>query len=372
MDSHRPKTLNVMDYHLDLSTRLSHIAETGELPHLLFYGPSGGGKKTRIMALLREIYGPGVEKLKLEHRTFKTPAGKSIELTTLGSNYHIEMNPSDAGRNDRFVVQEIVKEIAQYHPVLGNKKEESTFASNFSSSSTSTKNLSQDNKMGKGSFKVVVLSDADSLTKDAQHALRRTMEKYMKTCRLILSCENISKIIDPLKSRCLAVRVGAPTEEEICGIVSTVATKERVLMSAEYVATIAKSSGRNLRRALLMAEAYGVSQDEKGAAKLPDWEVYVSKLSDTMILHQNPSTLLEARAMLYELLANCIPASVILEKLVEFSLRKLDDELKHSITKWAAYYEHRLQQGNKDIYHLEAFVAKFMVEYKDFLIRNYG
>ena len=42
----------------------------GDFPHLLVYGPSGAGKKTRIMCILRELYGAGVEKLKIEHQTF--------------------------------------------------------------------------------------------------------------------------------------------------------------------------------------------------------------------------------------------------------------------------------------------------------------
>lgn len=81
---------------------------------LLVSHSTGAGKKTRVVALLREIFGPGVERMKLEHRTFKTPTNKSIEVTTLGSNYHIECNPSDAGNNDKFIIQEIIKEIASH------------------------------------------------------------------------------------------------------------------------------------------------------------------------------------------------------------------------------------------------------------------
>lgn len=80
-------------------------SEDGEIPHLLFYGPAGSGKKTRVLALLKRIYGPGAERVRLEHRTFKTPSNRVVELTTVASNYHIEMSPGDAGIYDRYVVQ---------------------------------------------------------------------------------------------------------------------------------------------------------------------------------------------------------------------------------------------------------------------------
>lgn len=118
-------------------------------------GCTGAGKKTRVVALLREIFGAGVERMKLEHRTFKTPTNKSIEVTTLGSNYHIECNPSDAGNNDKFIIQEIIKEIASHGSLQSSVGGQS----------------------GGRAFKVVVLTEVDKLTKQAQASLRRTMEK---------------------------------------------------------------------------------------------------------------------------------------------------------------------------------------------------
>ena len=62
---------------------------------------------------------------------------------------------------------------------------------------------------------VVVLTETDRLTKQAQHALRRTMEKYTSSCRLILCCNSTSKIIPAIRSRCLGIRVAAPTLDEV-------------------------------------------------------------------------------------------------------------------------------------------------------------
>ena len=79
------------------------------------------------------------------------------------------------------------------------------------------------------------------------------------------------------------------------------------------------------------------------------------------------------RAKLYELLANCIPPELIFKTLVDELVRSMDDELKHQVVHWAAFYESRLVgYGQKAIYHLEAFVAKVMTMYKDYLISMFG
>ena len=104
-------------------------------------------------------------------------------------------------------------------------------------------------------FKVVVINEADHLTRDAQAALRRTMEKYSPNLRLILLANSTANIIAPIRSRTLLVRVAAPTEDEICSVLKTVGKKERWPDAPALNKRIAKDSGRNLRRALLMFEA---------------------------------------------------------------------------------------------------------------------
>eukprot|EP00629_Pelagomonadales_sp_RCC1024_P015320 CAMPEP_0119291500 /NCGR_PEP_ID=MMETSP1329-20130426/42559_1 /TAXON_ID=114041 /ORGANISM="Genus nov. species nov., Strain RCC1024" /LENGTH=348 /DNA_ID=CAMNT_0007292329 /DNA_START=147 /DNA_END=1190 /DNA_ORIENTATION=+ len=344
VDKHRPLTLDKMHFHSHLSERFLEMTEEGEsdLPHLLFYGPSGAGKKTRIMALLRALYGPGAEKQRLEHREFKTPTNKSIEVTTVASNYHIEINPSDAGNDDRFVVQEVVKEIASTRSVLAGSGA----------------------KAQGPAFKVVLLVEADRLSRQAQAGLRRTMEKAAGNCRLILCCNNPTKVIDPIRSRCLGIRVAAPTETEVCAVLQHVAAKERLTLPDELAARIAKATGRNLRRAILALEECKVAQypfDAKATVPRPDWEQYIVAIANDVAREQSPARLLATREKLYELLAKCIPADVIIKTLARELLKNLDDGLKAEVLGWAAFYEHRMCLGNKEIFHLEAFVAKFMV-----------
>ncbi|XP_028582323.2 replication factor C subunit 3 [Podarcis muralis] len=343
VDKYRPNSLGKVDYHRDQAAQLRNLVQCGDFPHLLVYGPSGAGKKTRIMCLLRELYGSGVEKLRIEHQSITAPSKKKIEISTIASNYHLEVNPSDAGNSDRVVIQELLKTLAQSQQL-----------------ETSTQR----------DFKVVLLTEVDKLTKDAQHALRRTMEKYMATCRLILCCNSTSKVIAPIRSRCLAVRVPAPSIEDICNVLSVVCKKEGLVLPRELAQRIAEKSGRNLRKALLMCEACRVQQypftPDQDISET-DWEVYLRETANAIVGQQTPQRLLEVRGRLYELLTHCIPPEIIIKGLLTELLNNCDGQLKGEVAQMAAFYEHRLQLGSKAIYHLEAFVAKFMAIYKKFM-----
>ncbi|KJE88579.1 replication factor C subunit, variant [Capsaspora owczarzaki ATCC 30864] len=264
VDKYRPTNLDKLDYNLTLSKQLKHLVSAGDFPHMMVYGPPGAGKKTRVMCLLRELYGPGVEKLKVEHRTFKTPSDAKLEIITIASNYHIELNPSDAGTQDRLVVQDILKEIASSHQL-----------------DTQTQR----------SFKVVVLTEVDKLSKDAQHALRRTMELYVSTCRLILLCNSTSKVLSPIRSRCLGIRIPAPTVPEIVTVLQSIARKEGISVSGDFATRIAESSDRNLRKAILSFEACRVQQYpfvSNQPIQKADWEVYVEQTASEILGEQSP------------------------------------------------------------------------------------
>lgn len=343
VDKHRPSNLSKLDFHKEQANSLKKMVHCGDFPHLLVYGPSGAGKKTRIMCLLRELYGPGVEKLRIEHQNFTTPSKRKLEIITIASNYHIEVNPSDVGIYDRVVIQELLKNVAQSYQLETNVQKD---------------------------FKVVVLMEVDKLTKDAQHALRRTMEKYMATCRLILCGNSSSKVIPAIRSRCLGVRVAAPTEQEIATILQNICRKETLSLPSELAVRIAVQSGRNLRRAILMCEVCRVQQYPFSAEQdivQPDWEIFLRDTANVIVQEQSPQKLFEVRGRIYELIAHLIPTDVIFKGLLKELVANCDGQLKGEVTQLAAFYEHRLQLGNKAIYHIEAFIAKFMAIYKQFM-----
>ncbi|CCF59519.1 hypothetical protein KAFR_0H01090 [Kazachstania africana CBS 2517] len=350
VDKYRPKSLKTLSHSSDLTELLTSLSEhPRDLPHLLLYGPNGSGKKTRCMALLESIFGPGVYRLKIDIRQFVTASNRKLELNVVSSPYHIEITPSDMGNNDRIVIQELLKEIAQMEQVdFENSKEGLAHR-----------------------YKCVIINEANSLSRDAQAALRRTMEKYSKNIRLIMLCDSMSSIIAPIKSRCLLIRCPAPANDELVSILSRIVTEENVqLESGVILNNIAKEANGNLRVATLMLESMALSNEMQLKTSTtiikPDWIVVVTSMANKIQRERTVGCLVECRAVLYDLLSHCIPAKTILQELT-FALVNspipgiITQNKMIKIIDLASTFDERLSLGNKAIFHLEGFIAKCMV-----------
>jgi len=340
VDKHRPKSFADLDYHRDMGTNLQQLVKSGDFPHLLVFGPSGAGKRTRISCLLRELYGNGVERVRIQRQVFETPSKKKVEISIYSSNYHIEVNPSDVGIYDRVVIQELIKSVAETHP------------------------------LDQHPFKVIVLQEVDRLTKDAQDALRRTMEKYISSCRLILCALSTSRVTPAIQSRCLSIRIAAPSMDQIVKVMQNVAKKESITLPLELADRIAIASQGNLRRAILMLESCRADRYpfvEKQPLVEPDWERFLKETGFQIVQEQSPTKLMEIRERLYELLCHCIPPDIIFKGLLKEMVRNCDNQLKAEVCAEAARCQWMCVRGSKPIIHLESFVAVFMSMYKRFI-----
>jgi len=230
---------------------------------------------------------------------------------------------SEVGNYDRVVIQEIIKEIAQTQQVDLSARHRFKGAVLSSTAQDSGYNF----------VIVVVINEADSLSRDAQAALRRTMEKYMSNLRIILCANSTSRLIAPIKSRCLLMRVAAPNRDEMLTVLNHVAKRAGAGSFPEDMADqiIADANG-NMRKAILVFEAmkmqsygrpinlscttaYKFRPDLSSSPPIakPDWETYCYKVADMIIQEQTPQRVMEVRAKLYELLSHCIPATVVLK-----------------------------------------------------------
>jgi len=204
--------------------------------------------------------------MKLDNKSLKIASkSQTIDITTVSSQYHVELTPSDAEFNDRHVIQAIIKDLAQ--------------------------NVTLETSSNSKPFKIVVINETDCLSREAQQALRRSMEKYVSNCRLIFVTERISKVIEAVKSRCLCIRVAAPSNDTITKILQDVSQKEGFELPEKLSEKIVLKSGRNLRMALLMLETAKSKQlpltpDQN--VELPDWQVFIGQLAKMILEQQSP------------------------------------------------------------------------------------
>lgn len=180
-----------------------------------------------------------------------------------------------------------------------------------------------------------------------------------------------SKVIEPVRSRCLGIRVPAPSQQDIMSILTATCVKEGLVLPLPVAAKVAAQSGRNVRRALLMLEALKVQAypfNPAAPVAQMDWERYCGLLAADILKEQSPRQLLAARAKVYDLLVNCVPADVIIKRVLAGLVEKMAgaayEGMKHELAFWAAQYEHRLQLGNKELFHVEAFICRAMATIK--------
>ena len=193
-EKYRPKTLDDMVNQTPIVERLKSFAKSRNVPHCIFAGPPGTGKTTAALCLTRNLYGD----------TYR--------------GHIMELNASDArGIN---VVRETVKTFARVRSV------------------------------GEIPFKIMILDEADNMTSDAQQALRRTMERYTRTCRFILIANYSGKIIEPIQSRCAPFRFTYLPREEQDGYLRLIAEKEGLELSDEGLDAIFEVCSGDLRRAI--------------------------------------------------------------------------------------------------------------------------
>jgi replication factor C small subunit len=209
-EKYRPVILAEMRNQVDVVNRLKRFAETKAMPHCLFAGPPGSGKTTAALCLAHDLFGERF------------------------MDAFLELNASDARGID--VIRTTVKEFARIATI------------------------------SEVPFKILVLDEADNMTADAQHALRRTMERYTDTCRFVLSCNYSGRIIEPIQSRCAIFRFVPLEAEDVSAYVKIIAEKEGVHLTEPGLRALTESSEGDLRKAintLQGASSLGKPIDEK-------------------------------------------------------------------------------------------------------------
>ncbi len=127
------------------------------------------------------------------------------------------------------------------------------------------KDFARTRPLGNVPFKIISLDEADNLTRDAQHALRRTMERYVSTCRFCLICNYSSRIIEPIQSRCALFRFPRLEEKNIIERLEFISKAEAINLSKDGLEAILYVSAGDLRKAINVFQAASVMQKKVDA-----------------------------------------------------------------------------------------------------------
>ncbi len=303
-EKYRPKSFSEIKGQEDIVKRAKAFVKQKNMPHLLFAGPAGIGKSTLALVIARELFGE-----------------------TWRDNF-LELNASDERGID--VVRIKVKDFARTKAI------------------------------GEVPFKIIFLDECDALTREAQQALRRTMENYTRTCRFILSCNFSSKIIDPIQSRCVVFKFKPLKKEEIFFIIEEISKNEKFKINEEAkeaLFIVSKGDCRKAENILQSSAAIAQTITDKLIYSIASQAIpeEVKKILEVAV----SGNFLEARKQLLSAILENGLSGIDLIKQVQEKIWELNvsNNSKLEMIKLCGEIEFRLVEGSDEFIQMEALLS---------------
>ena len=219
--------------------------------HLIVYGPTESCKEYLVNKLLKQIYGSKNIELKDVEYIVSGYSNTKTKIIIKQSKYHIIIEPYSNGF-DKYLIQEIIQNYAKSELL----------------------NIIKYRKL----FKIVIINKIDNLSYYAQASLRRTMEKYSNTCKFILISDQLSKIIEPIRSRCLMIRIPLPNKLQILESILYICYNEKIKISNKKIFEIVKKSNNKINHAIWLLEMYKYNIEYN-----TNWEIIINNIVDIIL-----------------------------------------------------------------------------------------
>lgn len=308
VEKYRPRSLKDVVGQEEIMARLKGFVTDRSMPHLILAGPAGTGKTTSAIAMARDMF-----------------------KDTFSQNFK-ELNASDA--RGIGVVRTMVKDFARTQP------------------------------SGDVPFKILVLDEADNMTAPAQHALRRTMENFTKSCRFILICNYSNKIIAPIQSRCAVLRFTPLTSDDILKRLRYISEREGIILTKEGGEAILYIAGGDCRKAVNVLQAVStISKDvtEESVYQVTG-RVYPAEIRE-MIQMALDGELNKSQEKLEKLLMEFgLAGSEIIKQIhAEVFNMPVAETVRINLLKIVGDIDLRLNQGASEMIQLNALLAKIVL-----------
>ncbi len=308
IEKYRPQNFEEIKGQIEIIKRIKALVEKKNLPHLLFTGPAGVGKTTLAVVIAKQLF-----------------------KDTWRENF-LELNASDERGID--IVRTKVKDFARTKAI------------------------------GEVPFKIIYLDESDALTKEAQQALRRTMENYTQNCRFILAANYSSKIIDPIQSRCAAFRFKPLEKEEIFKLIDIIVEKESLVVddkAKEALFQISHGDCRKLENTLQSCASISNTITEETVFSLASF-AKPDELKTVLTLALKQDFEASRNELLKTMLKYGLAGTDIIKQIQqEIWNLDIDDKAKVSLIDKCGEIEFRMVEGSDEFIQLESLLAHIMI-----------
>ena len=305
-EKYRPSDFSEIKGQREIVKRVKAFVEQKNLPHLLFAGPAGVGKTSLSLVIAKKLFKD------LWHQNF------------------LELNASDERGID--IIRNKVKDFARTRAI------------------------------GDVPFKIIYLDECDALTREAQQALRRTMENYTQTCRFILSANYSSKIIEPIQSRCVVFRFKPLDKKDILMIIDKIAEQERLKIDDRAKDALYEICDGDCRRLenILQSSAAATSTITEDVVHSIASMAKPKEIRDVLELALERK-FIEARNKLLDTMLSYGLAGIDVIKQIQKEILELniDNRSKMLLIERCGEIEFRMTEGSDEFVQLEALLSQF-------------
>lgn len=243
IDKYIPKTYDDIFFHHEIYKLLKIMSNDNSVPHLLFHGPNGSGKKTLVRLFMELLFGKSINNVKNVKYMVSGSGNTETEEEFKQSFHHIFIEPK-GNNHDRYLIHDVIKVYV-----------------------TKTRyNLVE----SKHNFKLVVINNVNIMSESVQFSLRRTIEKYSDQCRFIIISNSISKIINPITSRCKCILVKGPSDCDIINYANYISIKENINLTLDKCSYLLYTYNGNIKNILWRLQMYKMN------------EIYIDKIKSNI------------------------------------------------------------------------------------------